>query len=319
MPNPPQVQDSHTFLRQLSLCLLFILGICSLSALEYNVVHTSEYIAYYSPEPISSSMRRIASLLDDRIADLHQNLGLYPTAKVAVYIVPDKHSYRELSIGRADIIEFSDAFYSGSEGRIYIRSGDQIEDSYTNVLMHEYIHWYVEQYFISTPLWFHEGMAVYFSGQLGYERYLVYLRESLRGKKGNLYRLSYNYPQERRDWELFYLSSAMAVRYMQNSHTENWKEFWDIVAAGHRAGGRLRFSEVFVMSYRTSVYDFTRAFEVQSRRQGYLYLFAAVNGIIFLILPVVMLVIARKRRKILNRMQDYDLPEESEPEDQIQG
>ena len=304
------------WLGTLVVCLL-ALGWNGLGALQYDAVLSSDNIVIYSTRAVNPSLENIASLLDNRIGELQMELGLYPTAKVPVYIVSDKQAYKKLSDGRAGIVEFSDAFYSGYEGRIYIRSGDQINQNYLNVLLHEYIHWFLEQYFVSTPLWFHEGMATYFSGQMGYERYLVFLRESFRGKQGNLYRMSYNYPEQKTDWELFYLSSAMALQYMQKKEPESWKRFWDKVAAAQKAGGKIRFNDAFIMAYNTSLYDFTKAFEAYSRRQGYLYLFVAINGCIFLFLPVVMLFVARKRRRILGQMQDLDLPDE--PEDQIQG
>lgn len=260
-------------------------------------------------------MLKLADLLEERAADLQMQLGVYTDEKAPIYIVASAAEYQRMSLGKATIVEFSDAFYNGKEGKIYIRSGDQVQDNYLNILMHEYIHWYLEQVFIAAPLWFHEGMATYYGGQLGYERYLEYLRATFWGKSGNLFRMSYTYPTDQADWGHFYISSAMALRYMETKHPQQWEHFWSLVAGVHREGKKIRFNQAFLQSYGQSLFEFNAGFERHSKRQGYLYLALALNSLIFLCLPFVMLIIARKRRKKMAQLPDLELVEE-ESEDE---
>lgn len=298
------------------LCLALFCAAFSV-LMGYQKLHESPYHELYSEKPASASDLALSKALSQKIADLQITLGVYPKARVKIYIVHGEKDYQKLSLGKAEIVEFSDAFYSGAERAIYIRSQDQIYDNYLKILLHEYIHWYLEELFTSAPLWFHEGMATYFSGQMGYDRYLMYLRESLINPKSDLFRVGYFYPENRDDWPRFYLSSAMAVRYMQEKHTAQWQRFWDIVAVYHSKGEKVRFSEAFVNGYHTSLWDFHQKFERYSKRQGYLYLIVAINSLVFASLAILMPFAARKRRRRLRNMPDLpDVPEPEEEEEE---
>ena len=281
--------------------------LCStMPAFISNKIYTSQYLEVYSSQTLSPSLGKIVEALNLRIADLQMEMGIYPEKKVPIHIVSSKAEYQTLAFGKTDIVEFSDAFFSGSDGKIYIRSGDQILDNYLKILMHEYLHWYLEQIFTQTPLWFHEGMATFKSGQIGYERYVMYLRESFMGKKSDLFRMGFSYPSKSEDWQLFYLSSAMAVRYMQDKYPTEWKRFWDITAMNLRNGQKSRFDTTFIYAYNSSLYDFNKRYESYSRKQSYLYLAVAINSAIFLTLPFIMLIISRKRKRLMQKLPDLE-------------
>jgi len=296
--------------RMITSSLLVLLLSYSLANAEiaFEKIHESPYHQLYSSRAANKSCLALSSALEERITDLQITLGVYPHNKVKIYIVHGEQDYNQISQGRNRIIEFSDAFYSGSEGVIYIRSQDQITENYLHILIHEYIHWYLDQLFISTPLWFHEGMATHFSGQMGYERFLFYLKESLINPHSDLFRIGFRYPTDRQDWPRFYTSSAMAIRFMKEKHNQNWLRFWDITAQSHREGHKIRFSQAFVSSYHQSLWDFQKRFEEYSKKQGYLYLAVAINSMIFALLPIVVIAIYIIKRK--KRMQELpDLPE----------
>ncbi|MCB5262030.1 MAG: hypothetical protein LHW64_02215 [Candidatus Cloacimonetes bacterium] len=291
------------------LCLLLLCATFSW-LMGYQLLHESPYHELYGEKSATAADLDLSRALSQKIADLQITLSIYPKARVKIYIVHGEQEYHKLSLGKAEIVEFSDAFYSGADRAIYIRSQDQILENYLKILVHEYIHWYLEELFISAPLWFHEGMATYFSGQMGYERYLMYLRESLINPKSDLFRIGYFYPENKADWPRFYLGSAMAVRYMQDKHQEQWGRFWNIVAAYHHQEQKVRFSEAFANAYHTSLWDFHQDFERYSKRQGYLYLIVAINSLIFAFLAILMPFAARKRRRRMRNMPDLpDLPD----------
>jgi hypothetical protein len=295
-----------------TLCFALLLYWLATPLAAYNLIASSPYHELYSNRPPRSSDRELSKVLAEKFGDLQMQFGVYPEGRVPIYIVYGEAEYHKLSLGKAQIVEFSDAFYSGSERAIYARSKDQVLDNYLKILQHEYLHWYIEELFTYAPLWFHEGMATYFSGQIGYERFLVYLKESLVNPRSDLFRLGHKYPDNREDWSRFYLSSAMAVRYMQDRHPQQWQSFWEAVAQSYRQGRRIRFSEAFVNSYQISLWDFHTKFGIHSKRQGYTYLLIAFNSLIFALMPFLMIAIVRKRRKKLLGMPDLPLPEEEE-------
>ncbi len=279
----------------------------------FQQISQSPYITLYSNNQKSSKDLYLGTILSEKIGDLQMQLGVYPESRVPIYIVYKAENFAELAQGKAEIVEFSDAFYSGTEKAIYIRSKDQVRENYLKILLHEYIHWYLDELIRGAPLWFHEGMATYLSGQMGYDRYLIYLKESLINPKSDLFRVGHKYPDDRADWSRFYLSSAMAVRYMQDRHELQWKRFWDAVAYSHKQGRSIRFSEAFVSSYRQNLWDFHQNFEAYSKRQGYLYLIIALNSFLFALLPFVMLAIARKRRRRMQLLPDLPLEQMDSP------
>jgi len=311
----PSAGCLHRFWLMSRLCFVLLFSLHLIPLIAYQLVDSSDYHELFSNRIPSQADRQLSARLAERFGDVQMQFGVYPNAKVPIYIIYSEDEYHKLSIGKAQIVEFSDAFFSGSEGAIYTRSKDQVQDDYLKVLQHEYIHWYIEELFIGAPLWFHEGMATYFSGQIGYEKYLIYLRESLINPRSDLFRLGHKYPENRSDWPRFYLSSAMAVRYMQERFPGNWQNFWEAVAFTHRNGSRIRFSEAFVNTYQISLWEFHSKFGIHSKRQGYLYIAIALNSLIFALMPFVMLAIARKRRKRLNSLPDLPFPPEPDEPD----
>ena len=295
----------------LFLFALFLLLSSALSA-EYSLQFRANNLAVYAEEQISSSQQAAFKRLDLRIDDLQAKFGIYLDIPAPIYLIKDKVSYNKLAVGKAKIVEFSDAFYSGANQHIYIRPLAEIEESYLKTLLHEYIHWYLENIFVQAPLWFHEGMATQYSGQMGFERYVYFLQQSFWGRSSDLFRMSYAYPERQEDWQIFYLSSSMAVRFMSERKQAQWDRFWTTVARVHRQNDKAVFSECFASAYRTSLYDFHREFAAYTKRLRYQYLFWGINSLLALLLPVILILGFRARRKRMALLPD--LPE---PEDEI--
>lgn len=299
------------------LCVPLFFCLFSLSTLfGYSLSFSSPTHEIYSQSPKPEIEANIGRELDARISEFQMSLGIYPAEAVRIYIISDEKEYQRLSLGRGEIVEYSDGFYDGKEGVIRVRSHIHTQENYLNLLMHEYIHWYIEELFTGAPLWFHEGLATYHSRQFGYERYLLYLRESLINPSGDLFRLSHSYPKDKADWNGFYLSSTMAVRYMQEKHGESWQRFWHIVALEYKSGRKANFTRAFTHSYGTTLWDFHTSFTKHSKKQGYLYLIVLINSLILALLPVVMLIAARKRRKRMKLLPDLPHPEEPAPHEE---
>ncbi|MDD2228051.1 MAG: hypothetical protein PHY48_01405 [Candidatus Cloacimonetes bacterium] len=297
------------FIKAVILCFtLFVLLILPTNlSCTYTLQQKTTYLAVYAEEPISAALRQSLSGLDTRIDELQMSLGIYTDDLVPVYLVKDHKSYQSMALGKDKIVEFSEAFYSGSEGSIYIRPLSEIKDSFRKTLVHEYIHWYLESIFIRTPLWFHEGMATHYSGQMGFERYLYFLQESFIGHTSDLFRMSYSYPEKQSDWQIFYLSSSMAIRFMSEKKPEEWKVFWELVANHKRAGEKAVFNDCFALAYRSNLYDFNQQFAAYVKSLRFQYLFWGMNSLIALFLPLAMILTHYKRKKRMALLPD--LPE----------
>ncbi len=297
--------------------LLFLLCFGSLAA-EYRVAATTDNVVIHTADGAFSGQAQFLAAVNQRIDALQMSTGVYLDGAADVFIVPDRDSYLELTAGKARIVEFSDAFYSSREGRIYLRSWDQIWENYADILIHEYTHWYLDRLFLSAPLWFHEGLATRFAGQMGPDRYLHFVRERFWGNKLDLFALAYQYPEQQRDWQMYYLSSYFAAKYMQDRDDRAWREFWGSVVADHRAGRQTRFVTAFGSAYRSSLYEFNRDFAAYTRKQAWIYLIIGVNSAIFAVLPFILLFAMLRHRRKLKALPELELPdEEAEPGEEL--
>ncbi len=201
-------------------------------------------------------------------------------------------------------MEFSDAFYSSAERRIYLRSPDQVWEDYANLIVHEYTHWYLDELLYGAPLWFHEGMATRHAGQMGIERYLYYIRERFWGNRMDLVKLAWDYPAERSDWEMYYLSSYFAVEFMQSEDPSSWRAFWQDVARLNRLGIRADWQTSFQLTYLMDLQSFNDKFAAASRAQAWIYLFFAVNTLIFALLPFAVIIGVMRHRRRMRALPD---------------
>lgn len=297
------------------LLLAVMLPLAAETELRFKHRGSSDYAEFYSTESAFQSSN-LAGQLDERIFALQADLGIYTSRKVEIFVLNSAAEYQALSRGKDKIVEFSDAFYSSREERIYIRSKQEIQESYLQILQHEYTHWYLDQIFDSAPLWFHEGMATYYAGQLGYERYLHFLQSSFWGNPGELL-LSSSYPKEQKDWQSFYLSSYFAVKWMKEKNQSSWQNFWDRTAQNWRRGYQTDFRPSFRLAYGMELWQFHAVFGKYIKRLSFQYLIVAINAIILALMPIVLILAARRRKKKRALLPDLPLPVEPDlPEEQ---
>lgn len=300
-------------MRSLQLIILILLiAATGLSAVSYRESQRSDYTIFYQAVGSNLDFSTISANLNLSIDKLQTELGIYSSEPVEIFVIPDAANYHLLSRGRETIVEFSDAFYSSREKRIYVRNRGQITDDYGKVLMHEYIHWYLDNVFQRAPLWFHEGMATYYAGQMGYDRYLEFIRARFWGKDTDLFRLGYSYPEDQSDWQQYYLSSYFALQLMKDKKTENWQQFWNLTAANWRKGKSTDFIPTFGRAYQTTLWDFANDYSRYSRRLAYQYIIIGINSLVLALLPITLLLGWFKRRKRRAALPDLPIPVDEE-------
>ncbi len=281
---------------------------------EYQLAAFTDNFVIYSADGSFPGGQAFRDELDERIGLLQMDLGVYPEDKAEIYIIPDRASYQLLARGRGAIVEFSEAFYSSRNRHIYVRSVDQVPGNYAGLILHEYTHWFLDGILIGAPLWLHEGLATAFGGQLGLDRYYYYVRERFWGNRMDLFQLAYSYPTRREDWEIYYLTSYFATRYMHEWDPEAWRFFWDLTATNLRRGERTRFSEAFAKAYNSNLHTFNLDFAAHSQRRAWIYLITGFSSLLFALLPFLVVFAMLRQRRKLKALPDLDLPPEDEPE-----
>ncbi len=95
--------------------LLFIL-LCLTGFLfsSYPLQLKTNNLAIYAQNPVSQPLAEMLKAMDENIDSFQMELGVYVDALAPVYLIENNRSYQTLALGKAKIVEFSDAFYSGS-------------------------------------------------------------------------------------------------------------------------------------------------------------------------------------------------------------
>lgn len=259
--------------------------------------------------------------LQNRISSLQMKLGVYPTTPLIIKILPSREAYTKFTAGKGKIVENSEAFYSPAERIIYVRSPEQLSTLvYSDVLMHEYIHWFLDETLHNAPLWFHEGMAMYYSGQFGFNAYYNFTRLRFLGYRLSLNDMLYNYPEDRTYWDMFYLTSVFAVQHLDAHRHDEWLAFWNLVGYNYSRPAadqtaKVDFITAFNVSFRQSLYAFSRDFDKVQKRYDWQFPFVGINALILSLLPLVLILAWLRSRRRLQSLPDV-VPEPEETEDE---
>jgi hypothetical protein len=303
------------------LVFLFAIVSFSLAAIDWQSWRYGDIRVTAAPKDTSYATL-VVKRLHQRINAFQMQLGVYPTKQLDVKIIPSRQEYRRITLGKGKLVESSEAFYSPREGVIYVRSPEQVNFViYDDLLMHEYIHWFLDETLDNVPLWFHEGMAMYYSGQFGFETYYNFSRYRFMGYKLSLGTMTYNYPSDRSYWNMFYLTSVFAVNNMASKYHSQWLEFWDRVGYHYNRTGlggdfKSDFTKTFNAAYQMSLFAFSRDFDKTIKRYGWQFPLIGINALILSLLPFVVLAGWYRSRRKLKAMPDNDtIPEDEQPDE----
>ncbi|KQC06918.1 MAG: hypothetical protein APR54_06610 [Candidatus Cloacimonas sp. SDB] len=239
---------------------------------------------------IVNTIKRFSADIDN----FQRKIGQYPELKIRIVVINDEDDYLAYAKSRSEIIEFSRAFYSRRDSTIYLRNPRNHKNfiQLNQIMLHEYIHHFVAHYWKNTPLWFNEGMAVYFSGDLSIEREFNFVKNYILGNSLQLEQMKYNYPENRIAWESFYAKSGLAVKYLYQKKYREFINFCDRGAQGEN------FSKAFFHSFYFTPLDYSRFFEEYSKKHFTVEILLASTGLIWGILPLI-LIIGWIRKKII--------------------
>ena len=248
----------------------------------------------------------IVDNLWEDIDTFQRKIGQYPELKIKIIMASDKTEYHEI-IGRSSpIIEFSQAVYIPSRATILLQNPRDMKNfsRLREIILHEYIHHFVHAQIKNPPLWFNEGMAVYYSGGLTYRRELNFIKNYLLGNSQSLNQMRRRYPQNRIEWESFYANSALAVKYLATEKAQRFQKFWQNLQTERE------FSAAFIRSFYFTPSEFSYFFEQYSQDNFRLGLLLSSSGLIWALLPLIFLLALLRRsiknRRIRKRWQEYE-------------
>lgn len=295
-------------LRTLLLFLILIISSCFAAEFTSNSITIGSITIKSSPQH-QEFAHNLLLTLNKNIDKFQRKIGVYPEFALDIVLAENSDEYSAFTKHRTGIIEFSNAMYNQKQNTIYLRSPAEL-GSYAKinkVLLHEYIHAFVGHYFKKVPLWFNEGMAVYFSDDLGYDRELNFIWNRLAGNTLPLNKMVSGYPKNQVEWESFYAKSGLAVKYLATKQKPNFYRFWEI------AEQRKNFPTAFRMSFFQTYQAFSNSFQNYAKRHFHYGILFASSSLLWGIMPFVFLIgVLRKKiktRRIAKRWKSEEVVE----------
>lgn len=271
----------------------------SLFTIQFQQVRGTNVVFFCQAKDVKYAHYLIKKV-DDRISNFQETIGFYPDKPLSVVIAPDKSYYNHIAGQIGPIGEESQALFTSAHNIVYIRSPRDASSfqGIDDTIMHEYLHYFVNMNYYDAPLWFHEGMAVYFSGQYNWEMGYVLAKSYLIRTAQPLSEMN-RYPENRLEWQSFYAKSAMAVRYLFMEHRDQFTRFWQLSERTHS------FPTAFYQAFFYTLQAFGRDADDTIKRQMIGYMILVISGLLWAALPIV-LVLGYFRKRTYPKDADDD-------------
>jgi hypothetical protein len=241
--------------------------------------------------------KQIAPPFYRNIVRFQKEIGLYTVLPVTVQLLEKEEiRYKENSI-----IEFSNAFYSFKEKTIFVKNPKQASRyaRLQEILLHEYIHHFIYNHYPNAPLWFHEGMAVYFTEGITYQRKIHFIKDKVIRNSLPLKEMTNMYPESSIRWQSFYSKSALAIQYLLTYHKEAFYHFWDYAAKTNN------FNQAFLNSFFMTQEQFSNHFETYANEHFRIELLLGSSTILWALFPLLFFVGIWRRKKQAKEIEKH--------------
>ena len=257
--------------------------------------------------------------MDKDIQSFQKKIGSYLDVPVNVVIAPDSKVYDSWTKQQSAIMEHSLGFYNRRNRTIFLKNPKHLKNvsNIRKLLLHEYIHHFVGSFWKVLPLWFNEGMAVYFSNDMRIEREMNFVKNYVLGNSLPLEKMKNKYPENMIEWESFYAKSGLAVKYLYSKKKKSFYRLWD------KAESTGDFERAFLNSFFMTTRTFSDQFEDYSKTHFKVSILLASTGLIWGVLPLILIVgVIRKKIKNKKTVESWEnnidiVPEEINSEEHI--
>jgi len=187
----------------------------------------SDYVDFIHINTIDQKYENLIPLLKSKlsveIVRFQFCIASFPDIEIAINIAPDKVTYDTWTKNHHVTITDSGAFAELQSNTIFLANQRQsiVDDSVINTLLHEYIHIYIYHHFPDAPLWFQEGMAIYFSRQMSFSYTFQFITNHAFHREYLLLRYAYHYPANRANIEPYYFQAYSIIRKMADDKNVN--------------------------------------------------------------------------------------------------
>jgi hypothetical protein len=277
------------------LVLLNLIFALSASNIKYQKIIYQDIILFAEAKDTLAASQFVIQL-DKDIQSFQKTVGSYLDTPVNIVVAADSKVYENWTQKHSAIMEHSSGFYNRRNKTIFLKNPKYLKNvsNIRKILLHEYIHHFMGCYWKNPPLWFNEGMAVYFSGDMGIDRELNFAKNYLLGNSRQLKQMKKTYPKNMIEWESFYAKSGLAVKYLYSKKRRSFYKLWDIARTSKD------FESAFLNSFFMTTRTFSDQFESYSKTHFRIEILMASTGLIWGVLPLI-LIVGVIRKKIKNK------------------
>jgi len=242
--------------------------------------------------------------LSEAIMRFQSDMNRFPDIKVFINIAPDARAYDEWIASRPIVFENSLGFTDLTTSNIYIRHPAFL-GSHRNLirlLLHEYIHLFIDYHWADAPLWFHEGMAIFFTEKVSLNRLYNFSINNAFHRDYLLVRYAHRYPENRANIEPFYFQAALIMRKIVEEHRQELINLFKL-SASHPI-----FDDTFRMAFRVSQEDFLASFESEIQNLFRLNLYKGILLLTWLAFPILLIIAKiKKNQKTKRLLEEWDI------------
>ncbi len=276
--------------------ILFFLFSCSITTLySYNNYENYIRVRVYH-EKDERFISEIKTNLAKSIVEFQMKIKSFPDIETIINIAPDEETFNNWLKSKRIVFENTQAFCDLEKSEIFVRNPKYLGDKrkLIQVLLHEYIHLFINYHWTDAPLWFHEGMAVYFSEGLNFNYVFNFMSTYAFHQNYLLKKYAYKYPENKADLIPFYFQSAFLIKKTLDESPNKLYNLFD------HSGFNQRFSSSFLTAFNKTQEEFLFDFEKKIIRFFYFNLYFGFLSSLWIALPIV-LIIARIRKKFKNK------------------
>jgi len=267
------------------------------------------YVEFIHINVIDKKFENLVPLLKNKLSDeiirFQFQMQKYPDIEIELHIAPDKVTYDTWREQYNVTITDSGGFAVSESNKIFIANQRQsiTNDSVIRTILHEYIHLFIYHYFSDAPLWFHEGMAIYFSRQMSFSYAFQFITDHAFHREYLLIKYAYNYPANIANIEPFYYQSYSIIKKIVEDKPANIVNLFEAsekysatVGAGFQPT-RNHFEQAFTSVFYKTPEDYLTVFEKDMNTFFKRNLYLGIMMLTWLLFPIFLIIAKIKQNK----------------------
>ncbi len=179
--------------------------------------HETTNFVFHYPRHGEARMKDLPALAEETLARISRDLGVDMPLAIHVFLVSNQHQWESMQPRKNRVPRWAAGLAYPKWELIYLRQslGGHYIDVETT-LKHEIAHLVFHNAIGKTevPKWFHEGLAMYYAGEFGFERFRTLSYALALGRTYSLKDLDSTFPRAISDVHLAYAQSIAFVNFL---------------------------------------------------------------------------------------------------------